>query len=195
MLNRKFTNLLTFCCTNIYIYIARTLNTLYFLYELNIWILVFSCIIIRFLFFLLFTAFYPKKKKKKKNEFFLQKFLSKIHTCVSSSQLNFRLCVSTGGGEPVRRGWGVRVSSLCRGLRILRGRLPVRGILELADENRDSHSGVLCHRLFAGSRPFHLEIREREGKWAAFFYNNGWIDFFFCCSHDRRCNLIFKKGG
>lgn len=56
------------------------------------------------------------------------------------------------------------MSSLRRGLRILRGRFPVRCILELADENRDSHPGVLRHRLFTGGRPFHLEIRKREGK-------------------------------
>lgn len=91
----------------------------------------------------------------------------KIYFFLYFNFLIFVCAFPTGRGEPIRRGWGVRVSSLCRGLRILRGRFPVRGILELADENRDSHPGVLCHRLFAGGRPFHLEIWKREGKWTA----------------------------
>lgn len=58
------------------------------------------------------------------------------------------------------------MSTLRGGLRILRGRLALCRVLELADEDRDSHPGMLRHGLSAGCRHFHLEVWKCEGKWA-----------------------------
>lgn len=92
-----------------------------------------------------------------------------------------------GGGESVRRGRCVRVSSLCGGLRVLRGRFAVRGILELADENRHSHPRVLRHRLSACCRPFHLEVWQREGKRQTLLHN---LDFFLTLRIFRESNFL-----
>lgn len=77
-----------------------------------------------------------------------------------------------GWRESVRRGWRVRVSPLCWGLRVLWGRFTVCGILELVDENCYPHPGMLRHRLSARCRPFHLEVWQSEGKESKCFSTN-----------------------
>lgn len=72
--------------------------------------------------------------------------------------------LSTGREESIRRERRVRMPAVRRGLRILRGRLALRGVPELVDENGDTNSRVLHHRLPASCRSFHVEIRPREGK-------------------------------
>ena len=102
-------------------------------------------------------------------------------------QLNVTVRILLGGGESVRRGRCVRMSSLCGGLRVLRGRFAVRGILELADENRHPHPRVLRHRLSARCRPFHLEVWQREGKRQTLLHN---LDFFLTLRIFRESNFL-----
>lgn len=54
--------------------------------------------------------------------------------------------------------------TLRRGVRVLRGRLALRRIPQLADANGNTYPGVLHHRLPASRCSFHMEIRAREGR-------------------------------
>ena len=54
--------------------------------------------------------------------------------------------------------------AMCRGMRVLRGRLALRCIPELADANGDTYPRVLHHRLPASRRSFHMEIWACEGR-------------------------------
>jgi len=51
-----------------------------------------------------------------------------------------------------------------RRVRVLRGRLALRRVLELVDAHGDTDLGVLHHRLLASRRPFYMEIWTREGR-------------------------------
>jgi len=67
-------------------------------------------------------------------------------------------------GQPIQRSCDVRVSAMCWGLWILRGRPSLCCVPQLGHAHCDSHFVLRHHMLSACRRSVHLEVRKCQGR-------------------------------